>query len=375
MSSSADRRFDADDRFMFDLNGYMVLRNVFSPDEISQMNAVVDRRKASVVYREAAKLKNASASGSYAGASAAAQHSRGDLGGILQEKIFRSVLTHPRLVPYYTALLGKGFRMDHQPFVIVQSKDSEGFSLHGGPVGGADHCPIPELQYHCQNGHILNSLLAVSVALADAPENSGGYCVVPGSHKLNFSMPTDFAEGSSERGRQFFQEHVRQPVLKKGDVVLFSEATIHGAMPWKGAHERRVALYRFAPANFGYGRMYLGERRQARKVEERDKSDFSPPNRAGSGSSTSSSRPAGEGYIIPKDSEWHEGPFGLNWDELSGAERAVLQPPYAVRTERPCVIVDADSGSAEGVVKVTFDTRTQEKKDHDFKMEVLKLIR
>lgn len=28
-------------------------------------------------------------------------------------------------------------------------------------------------------------------------------------------------------------------------------------MPWRGRHERRLALYRFAPANFAYGRAYV----------------------------------------------------------------------------------------------------------------------
>jgi hypothetical protein len=52
-------------------------------------------------------------------------------------------------------------------------------------------------------------------------------------------------------------EHLYQPTTKAGDVVLWSEATVHGATPWRAPHERRIALYRFAPANMGYGRGYL----------------------------------------------------------------------------------------------------------------------
>jgi hypothetical protein len=43
-----------------------------------------------------------------------------------QSSTFRAVLTHPKLVPYYTALCGEGYRMDHQPLVIAQGADSEG---------------------------------------------------------------------------------------------------------------------------------------------------------------------------------------------------------------------------------------------------------
>ena len=44
------------------------------------------------------------------------------------------------------------------------------------------------------------------------------------------------------------REHVYQPVTKAGDVVFFSEATVHGAAPWTAEHQRRIALYRFAPS-------------------------------------------------------------------------------------------------------------------------------
>ncbi|KAK3259682.1 hypothetical protein CYMTET_31334, partial [Cymbomonas tetramitiformis] len=53
-----------------------------------------------------------------------------------------------------------------------------------------------------------------------------------------------------------FQEFVRQPVLEAGDVVLFSEATTHGTLAWSGEHQRRTVIYRFAPSNHAYGRSY-----------------------------------------------------------------------------------------------------------------------
>ena len=44
----------------------------------------------------------------------------------------------PRTYEYAPSLLltGEGYRMDHQPLVIAQDADSEGFSLHGGPISG-----------------------------------------------------------------------------------------------------------------------------------------------------------------------------------------------------------------------------------------------
>ena len=68
-------------------------------------------------------------------------------------RLFRDVLTHPRLVPYYCALLGEGYRLDHQPQIIAQDAGSEGFILHGGPLDRSGR-PNRDLQYRCCNEHI-----------------------------------------------------------------------------------------------------------------------------------------------------------------------------------------------------------------------------
>jgi ectoine hydroxylase-related dioxygenase (phytanoyl-CoA dioxygenase family) len=71
--------------------------------------------------------------------------------------------------------------------------------------------------------------------------------------KLNFGVLEKFSIGELKG----FDDHVYQPAMKKGDVIFFSEATVHGAMAWKRDEQRRLALYRFAPSNFAYGRGYL----------------------------------------------------------------------------------------------------------------------
>lgn len=152
--------------------------------------------------------------------------------------------------PYFHEILGKGYRMDHLPFAILQEKGSEGFSLHGGTVDcrSGEYCP--HLAYSCVNQHMHCHLLGVSVALADQNEGDGGFVVVRGSHKSNFQAPEEMIHG------QEYQEFVYQPVIKAGDVLLFSEGTVHGARPWRADHQRRVALYRFSPATCAYGRSY-----------------------------------------------------------------------------------------------------------------------
>ena len=91
-------------------------------------------------------------------------------------------------------------------------------------------------------------------------------------------------------------------------------------LPRRASHERRIALYRFAPATMSYGRGYLD---------------------------------------IPTGT----------LAELSELERAVVEPPYAVRLERPLVTTDSVA-PAEGVEGGTSGRalkrpRSDAKKEHD----------
>merc|ERR1712129_566926 len=192
---------------------------------------------------------------------------------------------------------------------IVQDKGSEGFQLHGGTIDCTSGNYNHNLAYTCVNGMIRNSLLGCNVMLTDHDQGDGGYCVVPGSHKSNFKMPDGMTDGLK------YKDFIQQTVTKAGDVILFSEGTVHGALPWSSnAHQRRVALYRFAPATVSYGRAYLN------------------------------------GW--PK----------AMYDDLNDAQLSVLEPPYANRLDRP-VILDYhdDDDDHDEQKRVEIVSRSKEK--------------
>ena len=241
------------EKYIFDLNGYIVLRGILTSDEVKEANLAIDNHLHEVHERTDPAVRNTVKDSGMAGDG---KNGRKDLGGVLgwndvDSKVFRSILAHPKLIPYFHTLVGRGYRMDHQPFAILQDRGSEGFALHGGMVDVASGQYNPFLAYSCVNGMINNCLLACSVILSDHNAGDGGFCVVPGSHKANFPAPMEMINGDN------YREFVRQPETKAGDVVLFSEATVHGALPWNADHQRRICLYRFAPPTMAYGRSYL----------------------------------------------------------------------------------------------------------------------
>eukprot|EP00979_Chaetoceros_neogracilis_P000463 scaffold107_cov269-Chaetoceros_neogracile.AAC.55 len=297
------------ERYLFDLNGYIIIRNVLTPEEVAEANDGIDKHQESMIERKENELRNAVKDTKFFGSGPG----RKDLGGVLEwgkdSRIFKKILAHPRLVPLFHGILGKGYRMDHLPFVIAQDKGAEGFQLHGGTVDCNSGAYNPELAYTCYNGFIRSALLGCNVMLTDHDPGFGGFCVVPGSHKSNFKMPDGMVDGEK------YSEFIQQPATKAGDVVLFSEGTVHGAMAWTPETQRRVCLYRFSPGTNVYGRSYFTE-----------------------------------------NGKW---PAKM-YEDMNDAQRAVLEPPYANRLDRPEIQEDAES--------VKISTRNERKKKHDQEM-------
>lgn len=238
-------------RFLFDLRGYVIVRNVLSPDELSLANLAISSNS---FHERLGDVRLAPDGSCFVGDE---NHGRLDLAGMLgwpspHGDLFRKFLVHPNLIPYLHLLVGSAYRLDHSPLIIAQDQGSEGFSLHGGSIH-SNGSLIPELQYICRNNTIVNTLIACSFQLTDHNPGDGGFCVVPGSHKINFTPLPSMMTGEDT---EFFDNCLVQPVTKAGDVVIFSEATIHGCLPWKSPVQRRIALYRFAPCNMAYARGY-----------------------------------------------------------------------------------------------------------------------
>ena len=244
---------DTFDRHAFDLNGYVVVRDCVSKEDIERMNNEIDQRNG--IPRDTLGLKNTKENSYFS-----AKGSRIDMGGMLSwdTDVFRSMLTHHRLKPYLESFVGSNYRLDHEPMILLQEKDSEGFRLHGGPIG-SDGALNPELQYRANSEGFFNSLLAVSIALSPVHPGDGGLCLLRGSHKSTFRTPDELLDGSTKESRHFLDEHLHSPSLSPGDAVLFSEATVHGAKPWIAEHQRRVLLMRFSPRTVAYGRSYFDD--------------------------------------------------------------------------------------------------------------------
>lgn len=145
-----------------------------------------------------------------------------------------------------------------------------------------------------------------------------------------------------------FGDRLYQPATKAGDVVFFSEASTHGTLPWTASHERRAVIYRFAPSNMAYGRGYAPEYVASfelctalRWSTEADAVLYA----------VCSMRACACGARWPE--EMYQG--------ITDAQRAVLEPPYNNRLDRPYL----EPSTVSDAVEVQSQGRSEVKKEFD----------
>ena len=96
------------EKYLFDLNGYVVVENVLNAEEIGRGNEAIDRH-AEQIHERTGKLSLSGGSAALAGSGG-----RIDMSGMLGWETpwcepFQAMLAHPRIVPYLHQILDKGF--------------------------------------------------------------------------------------------------------------------------------------------------------------------------------------------------------------------------------------------------------------------------
>jgi ectoine hydroxylase-related dioxygenase (phytanoyl-CoA dioxygenase family) len=110
-------------------------------------------------------------------------------------------------------------------------------NLHGGPRHDQG-----EHQYQWVQGKMYNGLVVVMYALEDVNPGDGGFVCVPGSHKANVAYHPEV-----------YSPLVVNPGLKAGDMLLFTEALVHGTRRWRSERRRRSLLYKYSPGYSAWG--------------------------------------------------------------------------------------------------------------------------
>lgn len=224
---------NAEERYLWDLTGYLVVRQVLSPAELLAANEAIDLHRDRM--RTADDNLGAGDSRALRGTGRPTMHDLLQLERPYCEP-FRRMLVHPAVVLRLNVMCGGGFRLDHGPLLISGVKGTEGLAMHGA---GEPH--RPHVAYNHQNGQSYCGGVTVSWQLVDVNPGDGGFVCVPGSHKSGFQMPAGVRTCDDDMGA------VVQPAMRAGDVLFFMDgAQTHGTRPWQSDRPRRSVLYKYA---------------------------------------------------------------------------------------------------------------------------------
>ena len=233
------------DDFLFDLRGYLILRDTVSPELLDELNAAFDEFPRELPmggwYRGAQRRD-------YTPETGLELHQAYELGAP-----FEVLIDNPSWIDLIVHFCGEeksyvaGLFIDES---IASIRTAAGHHpVHSGGFQGALRGA-----YGYKNGVFRCGQVNIILALTDIGEGDGPTMIVPGSHKSNFPHP-----GGGDYARGDRMDHLEGAVpayMNRGDALLFVDGLMHGGSSRTNAGERRILITRYGPiwgaSRFGY---------------------------------------------------------------------------------------------------------------------------
>ena len=231
------------EKYLFDLNGYIIIKKAISPKEVKDCNKIIDDLK---------NLKNGEWNGYVHG------HNYGGKEGLNLQQIYESgkpfekLIDHPSWIHHMQEFVGGKGTFDHQhgPLFIDENfanvrGPGEAIGIHSGNPEGIqrNHYRYQDGKFHCSQVNIL-------IALTKIGPGDGGTVIIPSSHKSNIQHP-EYKENKMKKNKVTSAENMTgsyEVYLNAGDAILFVDSLCHGSAKRTNKGERRIAVYRYGPS-------------------------------------------------------------------------------------------------------------------------------
>ncbi len=228
------------DKYLFDLQGYVLLEGALGGEEVEACNRDLD-------------LLQDLEPGEFHGAVHCQQFSDNNgknLQQIYEMPAFRPMISHPSWIEQVKTFVGgqNTFDGNHGPLFIDEAFGSiriqgEAIFVHSG-----GHTATKRGSFQFKNGQFMCCQVNVLVALTDIGPGDGATMVVPCSHKANLAHP-DFSR--PDRGHDSAEgvEGAIEVYMKAGDALVFTDSISHGAALRRNSDsQRRIFVYRYGPS-------------------------------------------------------------------------------------------------------------------------------
>ena len=219
----------ADDRFAFDVSGYLHLRGALSAAEVAEY----------ISWMDAAQNLDVSALNADYPDGMKQQLNRPISRMFDADPRFACLLDHPVVVPYLQEFLGADYR----------HIDNDLYYTHPGYQGGHWHRGVSaHPSGHVVDGNFICPMVKVFYCMSDVGADEGEFVVIPGSHKACFKVDYD---GRVDLPAQHIFNNV-----KAGDIIIFNEALIHNGRPNLSQKTRKTLIINFGRKDAGVWKGY-----------------------------------------------------------------------------------------------------------------------
>ena len=206
-------------RYLFDLQGFVVLKNVVSPALVTECDRVLDTLEAATPDAYPANVARAKP--------------RTDtelyLSNIVEAApVFHELIDIPQVIDIVREVSLGLFRLNHTYAIYHWGKGYTPLHMAGTPMH-------PKATYDCRGSEIFSVLTKAVFPLRHHDLEDGCFAAIPGSHKANFARPFPDDPDANEA-------LVALPA-QPGDAIIFTEALTHGSLINRSGRERRTVFY------------------------------------------------------------------------------------------------------------------------------------
>jgi hypothetical protein len=231
--------------YLFDLNGYIILKNAIAPDDLSEMNRWVE---AHWDYIDGTRRSQKEQSGAWIGNVETHTYDYADgcnFQNIVEAgPVFRKLITYPAWIERVRRWINpvNGLSI-HENFLNVRGAGGY-IGIHSG---GAN--PISYMTFRRETtAEWMVGQINVITALQNIGPGDGPTTVIPGSHKSVLRHPEllkDVYRSDAAAGGQIGMVEL---YLNAGDTLMFTDSITHGSAARTNPGHRRIVLYRYSPA-------------------------------------------------------------------------------------------------------------------------------
>lgn len=236
--------------YLFELNGYLIVKGAVSVEDIAEMNAWAN---AHWEYMDGPRRggNGGCADGDWIGW--VETHTYSDADGINFQNIieagavFERHIDHPAWIEHVQRWINphNGLSL-HETLLNIRGRDGY-IGIHCG-----GHIPCSYMTFRQANtGEWMVGQINCITALEDIGPGDGPTTLIPGSHKATIPHPKLTGDEGSRTYRSDEAAGIalgmRELYLDAGDVLLFTDTITHGSAARTRDGFRRMLLYRYSP--------------------------------------------------------------------------------------------------------------------------------